>query len=275
MASRVERVLILAKTYPSPSAQYIETSCVAAINQSGKMLRLYPVPFRMIEDGNKFSKWQWIDVRIEKATKDHRPESHKIYTDTIIIKEKIETKNNWNNRWPWIEKIPSFINFDAIENSRQKEQISLALLKPKKLIELEIVKSRNPDWTEEEKDKLAYEQMQSELFSEQEAKKQVKELRKVPYDFYYRYLCDSDDGEKEFRHKIVDWETGQLYWNCVKGHGDKWEKPFRDKLERELGSMELMFFMGNIHRFQTQWLIISLIYPPKRMHRNENQGLLF
>ena len=50
---RVERILILAKTYPSPSAQFVETSCVAGIAQSGAMRRLFPVPFRMVEDGQR------------------------------------------------------------------------------------------------------------------------------------------------------------------------------------------------------------------------------
>ncbi|WP_198030805.1 hypothetical protein [Cupriavidus sp. amp6] len=78
MASQVERILILAKTYPSPSAQHVETSCVAGINEHGTMRRLYPVPFRLIDEGQKFKKWQWIEVRVEKANKDHRAESHKL-----------------------------------------------------------------------------------------------------------------------------------------------------------------------------------------------------
>lgn len=73
---RNEKILILAKTYPSPSSQYVETSCVAGISSGGEMRRLSPVPFRMIEEGRQFSKWQWIDVRVEKARKDHRPDSH-------------------------------------------------------------------------------------------------------------------------------------------------------------------------------------------------------
>ena len=88
--SPIERILILAKTYPSPSAKYVETSCIAGINQNGLMRRLYPVPFRMIEEGQKFKKWQWINVRIEKANKDHRPESHKLYVDTIECVEQID-----------------------------------------------------------------------------------------------------------------------------------------------------------------------------------------
>jgi hypothetical protein len=272
---RLERILILAKTYPSPSAQYVETSCVAGINQDGLMRRLYPVPFRMIEEGSQFKKWQWIEVRIEKANKDHRPESHKLYVDTISCLDVIESKKEWGLRWEWLDKIPSFDNLNDIEAKRIDDRLSLALLRPKKLISLEITKARNHDWTEEEKEKLMREQMQGDFFSEAEAKRQVKELRKVPYDFYYRYVCDSANGEDERRHKIVDWEAGALYWHCRKSHGDDWEKPFRAKLEKQLGSKDLMFLMGNQHRFQDQWLIISLVYPPKRKQAETSQGLLF
>jgi hypothetical protein len=103
----------------------------------------------------------------------------------------------------------------------------------------------------------------------------ARTLRKVPFDFYYHYVCATPDGEKLFKHKIVDWEAGVLFWNCHKSHGTEWEKPFREKLENDLCSKELMFLMGNQHRFQDQWLIISLIYPPKRKPFETMQGSLF
>jgi hypothetical protein len=52
------RLLILCKTYPSPSSQYVETSCVAAMNEAGHLVRLFPVPFRLMEDENQFKKWR-------------------------------------------------------------------------------------------------------------------------------------------------------------------------------------------------------------------------
>ena len=272
---RMERILILAKTYPSPSAQYVETSCVAGVNQDGLMRRLYPVPFRMIEEGQQFKKWQWIDVRVEKASRDHRHESHKLYVDTITCGAVVDTKKEWSARWGWLDKIPTFESFDAIEAERLSDGLSIALLRPKKLLGLEIAKARNQDWTDEEKEKLMREQMQGDLFSEAEAKRQVKELRKVPFDFYYRYVCDTPEGEKEHKHKIVDWEAGALFWNCRRDHGGGWEAPFRAKLESQLGGKDLMFLMGNQHRFQDQWLIISLVYPPKRKPVAVRQGSLF
>ncbi|MDT8843616.1 hypothetical protein ParKJ_40125 [Paraburkholderia fungorum] len=54
----------------------------------------------------------------------------------------------------------------------------------------------------------------------------MKQLRKVPFDFYYRYVCDTPDGEKEHKHKIVDWEAGALFWKCRESYGIDWEKPF-------------------------------------------------
>ena len=90
-------------------------------------------------------------------------------------------------------------------------------------------------------------------------------LRKIPFDFYYRYTYSGADGaEAEALHKIVDWEIGALYWSVRDKHRDKWEEPFREKIERELPSKDLMFLMGTVHRFPNQWLIISVIYPPKR-----------
>lgn len=106
MKSKVQRVLILCKTYPSPSAKYSETSCVAGMDDSGNLIRLYPVPFRLVSDDRQFKKWQWINVRLDKASKDHRPESHKLYVDTIECDDKpLSTKNLWRDRRVYLDKI--------------------------------------------------------------------------------------------------------------------------------------------------------------------------
>jgi hypothetical protein len=57
MHAERKRVLILCKTYPSPSSTYVETSCVAGMDDSGKLIRLFPVPFRLVSDEQQFKKW--------------------------------------------------------------------------------------------------------------------------------------------------------------------------------------------------------------------------
>jgi len=264
MVSNIERILILAKTYPSPSARYCETSCVAGLNDQGQLRRLYPVPFRLIEQGRQFQKWQWIKARVEKANKDHRPESFKILVDTIECGDVVPPTKGWTHRWPWLDQLPVFSNSADVEAQRQETGGTLALLRPKSITGLEVTPARSPDWTEEEKAKLVREQMQGRLFDEEEARRQVRSLRKIPFDFYYHYVCNTPAGDICGKHKIVDWEVGALYWNCVQGHGDAWEGPFRAKLEKDLLAKDLMFLMGTVHRFPQQWLIVGLFYPPKR-----------
>jgi hypothetical protein len=69
-------------------------------------------------------------------------------------------------------------------------------------------------------------------------------------------------------YKISDWEAGALYWNVVRNHGEDWNIPFRKKLERKLLKNDLMFLMGTLHWFPGQWLIVSLIYPPKQLQQS-------
>jgi len=108
MASRKARILILCKTYPSPSGKHVETSCVAGMEENGRLIRLFPVPFCLVSDEQQFKKWQWIDARIEKASNDHRPESHRIFVDTIQCEgDPLPTKNGWKARRAQLANIQS------------------------------------------------------------------------------------------------------------------------------------------------------------------------
>lgn len=260
-----KKVLILAKTYPSPSAKYIETSCVAGIEESGRMIRLYPVPFRMMGRGQQFSKWQWIEVLTGSAASgDNRPESHRIGLSEDSPKMLSVLKSDqWGERARHLASVPTFDSFAAIKAASETQGISLALLKPKQILELLIEKEKNPQWTQEEMDKLIQDAGQPDLFSDPGKLADVPMLRKMPHHFYYRYLCSEGEQDIEYKHKITDWEAGALYWNC-QNYPD-WEKKFRAKYEQEfIHKREVWFLMGNMRRFPDQWLIISVIYPPKQ-----------
>ena len=277
MISRLERILILCKTYPSPSAKHVETSCVAGINESGDLIRIYPMPFRLVGDEQKFKKWQWIAARIEKASNDHRPESHKIYIDTIECDDAPIPSGDagWRVRRQWLNKMSRFADFAAVEANRVAHGATLALLQPKRIVALDIKAASSPEWTEEEKEKLLQMQSQGDLFNADDEGKRLKLLKKIPFDFHYRYECEADGQTYGYKHKLVDWEVGALYWNVRSRYGENWEAPFRKKLEEQLPAKDLLFLMGTIHRFPDQWLIVSLIYPPKQPPEVENQLSLF
>jgi hypothetical protein len=264
MAIFDEKVLILCKTYPSPSEKYVETSCVAGVRPNGSLIRLYPVPFRLVAADKQFKKWQWIEAKIEKARKDHRPESHQIKIDTLKCSDTVlPTAGGWRDRRLALAQTPIAHSFAEVEAERERTGQSLALMRPSKLIELEIEEVRPSSWTDDEIAKLAVEQKQGSLFDDDQA--DVRTLKKLPYSFYYRYECKNEFGNSDiFRHKLVDWEIGALYWNCVSRYGRHWEPKFREKIWDFMLTRDMIFLMGNIHRFPSQGLIVSIIYLPKR-----------
>ena len=264
MAVFDQRILILCKTYPSPSGKYVETSCVAGVLPDGRLIRLFPVPFRLIKTDQQFKKWQWITAKIEKAKADHRPESFQIKVDTVQCDPgPLSTKNHWLARREAIAKTPIFGSFSEISHANDEEGTSLALLRPGRILDLLVERVSESEWTEDEIAKLMQQQRQGSLFDEQD-NTELRTLNKLPYSFYYRYECRAGDGStEECRHKISDWEAGALYWNCVRSYGGKWEEKFRARMFEDMVRRDMIFLMGNIHRFQKQWLIVSLLYPPR------------
>jgi len=252
-----EELLILTKTYPSPSTRHRETTCVAALTRQGEMRRVFPVPFRFLSGEFQFQKWEWIRALMLRPNNDNRPESRKIDVDTIErLGEKLNTKQSWTERRTWLE--PHWVeNFAALEARREESKQTLGILRPSRLLGLDITPVKETEWTEAEKIKLS----QEGLFDDHEYSRLL--LRKLPFDFHYRYECSTPDGVEANRHKITDWEVGALYWNCVRSHGPRWQEPFRHRLEEEFAAKDLMLLMGTIHRFPGQWLIVGLFYPPK------------
>jgi hypothetical protein len=250
-----ETLLILTKTYPSPSTKYRETSCVAAINDQGELRRLYPIPFRLLDDSRQFARWEWVKTRILKATNDNRPESYRVDTDSIQRLARLGTDQGWAERLQWIT--PHILpDFETLESRRQTSNETLGFLRPSS-VELIITRANSKDWTDDEKQKL----IQDGMFDSPDVKARIP-LRKLPYDFYYRYKFNG--LEKQFKHKITDWEIGALYWNCAQDYQQNWEKYFRQKIEEDFSQKrELIFMMGTIHRFPDQWLIVGVLYPPK------------
>jgi hypothetical protein len=274
LAADHQRILILCKTYPTPSARHVETSCVAGMDANGNLVRLYPVPFRMVEDEQQFKKWQWISARIRRAQDDSRPESHRISVDTIeLLGEPLPARDHWPERREAIKDVAVFPTFDALEASRLQHGTTLGLVRPRRLVDVDITAVDNPVWTDKERANLLQEQGQGSLFDADAEQRAIKTLKKLPFDFHYRYECDSPIGAMPYRHKLVDWEAGALYWNVSrKPH---WQAAFRQKFVADFNQREVLFLMGTIHRFPGQWLIVSVLYLPKLPETALRQQALF
>ena len=58
--------MVNCKTYPAVSQKYIETVCTGGVQATGEFVRLYPVPFRLLDDKEKYDRWDLVRVRAYK-----------------------------------------------------------------------------------------------------------------------------------------------------------------------------------------------------------------
>ncbi len=91
-----KNILITVRTYPVPSRKSIEVSCTAGITDDGNLIRLFPVPYRFLDQDKRFRKYQYVEVDVTKAVSDHRPESYKQNFYKInIVSEPLPRYNKW------------------------------------------------------------------------------------------------------------------------------------------------------------------------------------
>jgi hypothetical protein len=95
---KLTKVLITAKTYPSPAKKGVEVSCTGGITDDGHWIRLFPMPFRYLSKDKQFHKYQWIELQVTKAS-DSRPESFQPVLESIrIVSDPLPTAESWQAR---------------------------------------------------------------------------------------------------------------------------------------------------------------------------------
>jgi hypothetical protein len=89
----------------------VEVSCTAGVTDDGKWIRLFPLPYRLLDDENKFKKYQWINVNLTKARNDPRPESYNPQVDQIETGSILSAERLWAARWnvlrPLVKRPPT------------------------------------------------------------------------------------------------------------------------------------------------------------------------
>ncbi len=80
-----EIILITVKTYPTLSSTYDETVCTAGLRKDGSWIRVYPISFRKLDEFEKYKKFDWVEIGVERNYKDPRHESHKKHSDIKIL----------------------------------------------------------------------------------------------------------------------------------------------------------------------------------------------
>jgi hypothetical protein len=263
------RVLITVKAYPKPSGKYEELVCTAGLLDGEHWIRIYPVPFRLLDDGSKYPKYAWIEMDlVRRKEKDFRPESFRpkrgIHEDIRVL-DQISTRDSWRDRRTIVLKNVYDSMEKLISDAYSKPPVSLATLRPTEVVDV-IVERAGREWPEHWQRFL----IENDLFEPRDGGTK-RPIKKVPYSFSYKFR--TTDG-KTRQLQIEDWELGALYWNCLKaaaGDEDRAVIQVREKY-KSLALGDIHFFLGTTLQYHQRrapnpFIIIGVFYPPKLLQK--------
>ncbi len=257
------KVLITVKTYPTLSAKYDELVCTAGFREDGTWIRIYPIPFRKRPYDQQYKKYDWIELDLVKNTSDFRPESYRprsIDTEIKVVGH-LDTSKNWSERKQCCLGKVYYNLSELIQEAKTRETCtSLAVFKPTEILDF-YVESVDKEWDSKKLDALR----QMNLF-ETNKDGQFEVVKKLPYKFKFKF---KDNQGKVSNTMIEDWETGQLFWNCLARHEGNEAKAIADVRKKYFDDFsltkDLHFFLGTTQKHHhvslNPFVIIGTFHP--------------
>ncbi|HOG93242.1 MAG TPA: hypothetical protein PLE80_06690 [Opitutaceae bacterium] len=273
-----ERVLITAKTYPTLSRKYGETVCTAGLREDGSWVRIYPVPFRRLNDSEQYRKFDCVEVDLVSSRSDPRPETcHLANYDQLTPVAHFGTTDGWRNRREWVlQRAQVHERLDLLIAGAHANRLSLAVFKPTRIRNF-IWEDDDRDWDPAKVSQMREQTKQTELFAEETWRQTFNLIPKLPYTFSYQF---EDIAGRESTLQVLDWECGQLYWNCLKscrGDEDAALEKVREKYLGYMSGRDLFFFLGTTLQYHgwasNPWVVIGVFAPPIVEQRELALGL--
>ena len=262
-----ERVLITVKTYPTLSRKYGETVCTAGVREDGSWVRIYPVPFRRLDEAEQYRKFDWLECALNRSRSDPRPETrHPSDWRQLVAVSHMDTGGNWRERRRLLlQTAKVFTRLQMLMEGAKANELSLAVFKPMKIKGF-VWETEEREWDPAKVAEIRDRTRQMELFAEQTWRETFKLIPKLPFSFSYRFE-DADGRPSEMQ--VLDWEAGALFWNCLRrsdGNEQVALEKVRAKYLDEFSQRDLHFFLGTTQQFHfvapNPWVIVGVFPIP-------------
>ena len=263
-----ERILVTVKTYPELSSKYGETVCTAGIREDGTWVRLYPVPFRQLGEGEQYKLYDWIECPLIKHSADPRPESHRPVGEIERISH-VGTSDDWRERRELLlRRARVYRGLGELIRAAQDDVASLAIFKPARVIDFGWEEA-DREWDPARLEAARAIVNQRDLFDEESWHRTFQIVDKVPYSFHYR--IEDADG-RQSRMRVLEWQLGALYRNCLRltrGDESRALAKVRQKYFDQFRETDLHLFVGTTlawhKRAPNPWTIVGVLpIPPER-----------
>lgn len=262
-----QRVLITVKTYPTLSRKYGETVCTAGLREDGTWVRMYPVPFRRLNEEEQYRKYDWVECGLVRNHSDPRPETFRpVDPSELVAVDHIGTERNWEERRGiLLKKARVYDRLDELIMEAKANAASLAVFKPAKILDF-TWEAEEREWDPKKLQEMRDNQGQLDLFEDNAWRKTFQIIPKLPYSFAYKF---EDTAGRRSELQVLDWEAGALYWNCLRsvdGNEAKALAKVRQKYLNEFTAKDLHFYLGTTQQFHfvapNPWVIIGVMPIP-------------
>lgn len=256
-----KKILIWGKTTPELSTNHIETVCTGGVLEDGAFIRLYPVPFRLMSNGDKFKKYQWITARIAKSTKDNRPESRVVMEGSIrTLASSFDTSPaGLLYRSKYMFSNPKYQLESAEELLVRQEECSqsLGVVQVEDVQRVKVIPRKPEDLSKIDAKATALQakNKQGDLFGSDEQDHDWCKNRSL-----HEHILKIDwrcKGSNCHGHSmsVLDWEAAALIQRVGPSEAEK-------KVSNLLhdNSVDLKFFLGNLKAHQASFVIGGLWY---------------
>ena len=200
MRSGQTEAVVIIKAAPQVGQRHGETVCCGAIDLQGDWLRLYPVSFRTLDQGQRFGRWDRIRFKWRRPNDDRRIESRRVNQDSLEIVGTLKKAER--------ERFLANLIVTSLDKEQEKGR-TLALLKAK-ILDFKTEKKRFGELREESA-KFDALKAQPDLFNI----KRIIPYEPCPYRFKYQYR--TDDGKRE--GTCQDWEIEASYYRWARKYG--------------------------------------------------------
>ena len=179
-----ERVLITVKTYPTLSRKYGETVCTAGVREDGSWVRIYPVPFRRLDEAEQYKKFDWVECRLIRNSKDPRPETrHAADLKELQPAGHMGTASNWRDRRKLLLNTSKvYTELKPLIDGAKANTVSLAVFKPTKITAF-VWEQEEREWDADKVAEMRNKTNQTELFAEETWRQTFNVIPKLRFSF--------------------------------------------------------------------------------------------
>ena len=228
-------LVILGRAAPEEMRDGRQTVCTGAWSPEKGFIRLYPIS----PEDNLFSRWDVVNVEVERNSNDMRHESWKIKGRKRNQREKVEIIGQYP-REKWATLMHNLEN--ACVNEINEAKRSLGIISP------ESINLYYEDWEDDD-----HPSKQSKLLKERD---ELKPDNRGEFDknIKIKYTCPDCTNKQGYHdHPLLAWEAymGQKNTSSCDELADNFR--FNDKKYCH------WFFVGNMNQFKRSFMVISVI----------------